>query len=129
MCDVEAYRSHGEYAEDCSIIETQHLNSHETLHMDIPHLSEEGVEGEWYEYHNTSPTLCSPPGKQQQMNNVEDDLEDNTQQMELLEQGTQGHSQAPGRSMCEDFTCAVRSLPACEARGGSTEDRLPRYRR
>ena len=56
-------------------------------------------------------------------------LEDNTQHMEMLEQGTQGHSQAPGKSMWEDFTCAVRNLPACEARGGSTEDRLPCRRR
>ena len=129
MCDVEAYHNHGEYAEDCSIRETEHLNSHETLHMDIPPSSEEVVEGDWYKYYNTSPTLCSPPGKQQRMSNVEDVLEDNTQHMDMLEQDTQGQSQAPGRSMWEDFICAVRSLPACEARGGSTEDRLPCCRR
>jgi hypothetical protein len=59
LCDVEAYHNHGEYAEDCSIRETQHLNSRETLHMDIPPSSEEGMEGDWYKYHNTYRPHCA----------------------------------------------------------------------
>ena len=117
--DEEPGLVHEGDAGNCTIRETQQPSINDELPTNLSSSPEHDDAGGWYEQQNTSPGICSPPGKQRRTYDVADVGDESEQQEELTIRGTQGQSQGPGRTLWADFRNAVREFPADAAGAGS----------
>lgn len=121
LCDDEPRHMHGAHEAASSIRETQFFNSSKGIYNSVTSLAEENGMGEMHSYWET--------GKKTRQRDVEDVLEDGTQQMELSCDGTQVRTHAPSRSMWVDFAFAIRDLPSLVADGGNDDEGWVRAKR
>ena len=86
--DPDSNRGQGEFVANYSIRETQALTSNHGEHVEATSSAEEDLEGDWAEYHNTSPGNYSPPGGQRCIGDEEDLVDLGTGAMDSMTEET-----------------------------------------
>ena len=79
-------------------------------HINIGGLADDSGTCDWYNEQNTSPFPWSPPWKQRRTN----DAEEETQNMEVVVDCTQGGAPEAALSLWTDFASTVREVPASD---------------
>ena len=105
------------HAAATSILQTQHPDMEGGTHINIGSSADDSGTGDWYNEQNTSPGPWSPPGKQRRTNNAEEEAEEETQNMELAVDCTQGAAAEAALSLWVDFTSIVNEVPVSDDDG------------